>query len=126
MHRREHIVQGSRHPQGWSELKEVFIISCEVEGEFIASNWISTCAAYSNFKILFNMAYLFHTRSRSAAYGSLLLYCSLVVRRYMSCCSMIIMPLMNVFSLQSCEAWNWFDVECKFIVSNWMLTRGLL
>ena len=30
----------------------------------------------------------------------------------------------NVFSLQSCEALNWFDVECKFIVSNGMLTCG--
>ncbi|CAM9794274.1 unnamed protein product, partial [Ascophyllum nodosum] len=49
-----HIVQGSRHPQGWSERKQVFIISCEV------------------------------------------------------------------------KAWNWFDVECKSIVSNWMLTCELL
>ena len=56
----------------------------------------------------------------------LLLYGSLVVRRCMFCCSMIITPPMNVFSLQSCEAWNWFDVECKYIVSNWMLTCGLL
>ena len=34
------MVQGSRHSQDWSERKEVFIISCEVEGEFIVSNWI--------------------------------------------------------------------------------------
>ena len=40
----------------------------------------------------------------------LLLYDSLVVRRCMSCCAMTITPPMNVLSLQSCEAWNWFDV----------------
>ena len=57
-------------------------------------------------------------------YYVLLLYGSLVVRRCMSCCSMIITPPMNVFSLLSCEAWNWFDVECKSTVSNWMLTCG--
>ena len=56
----------------------------------------------------------------------LLLYGSLVVRRCMSCCSMIITPPMNMFSLQSCEAWNCFDVECNSIVNNWMLTCGLL
>ena len=52
-HHRLVIVQGSRHPQGWSELKQVFIISCEVEGEFIVSNWILTRAANSDLKILF-------------------------------------------------------------------------
>ena len=62
-----------------------------------------------------------HTRSRSAAYGSLL-YGSFVVRRCMSCCSIIITPLIHVFSLQSCEAWNCFDGEYKYIVSIWMLT----
>ena len=51
--RREHIVQGSRHPQGWSERNQVFIITCEVEVGFIVSNWISTCATNSYFKILF-------------------------------------------------------------------------
>ena len=56
----------------------------------------------------------------------LLLYGSLVVRRCMFCCSIIITPQMNVFSLQSCEAWNSFDVECKSIVSSWMLTCGSL
>ena len=56
----------------------------------------------------------------------LLLYGSVVVRRCMSCCSTIITPLMNVFSLRSCEAWNWCDVECKSFVSNWMLTFGSL
>ena len=56
----------------------------------------------------------------------LLLYGLLVVRRCMSRCSMIITPPMNVLSLLSCEAWNWFDVECKCIVSNWMLTCGSL
>ena len=56
----------------------------------------------------------------------LLLYGSLVVRRCMSCCSMIITLPMNVLYLQSWEAWNWFDVECKSIVSSWMLTCGFL
>ena len=54
----------------------------------------------------------------------LLLYDSLVVRRCMSCYSMKITPPMNVFSLQSCESWNWFGVECNSTVSNWMLTCG--
>ena len=113
------MVQGSRHPRGWSERKQVFIISCEMEGGFIVSNWILTCAA--NRDII--QVRRTHARSRFAAYA-LLLYGSLVVRRCMSCCSMIITPSMNVFSLQSCGAWNWFDVECNSTVSNWMLTCG--
>ena len=56
----------------------------------------------------------------------LLLYGSLVVRRRLSCFSIIITPPMNMLSLQSCEAWNCFSVECNSIVSNWMLTCGLL
>ena len=48
----------------------------------------------------------------------LLLYGSLVVRRCMSCFSIIITPPMNMFSLQSCEAWNCFNVEFNSIVSN--------
>ena len=117
--RREHIVQGSRHPQGWSERKQVFIISCKVEGGFIVSNWILTCP--SNRDIIQMWCTLPVVGPLRMV---LLLYDSLVVRRCMSCCSMIITPPMNVFSLQSCEAWNWFDVECKSTVSNWMLTCG--
>ena len=48
----------------------------------------------------------------------LLLYGSLVVRRCMSCFSIIITPPMNMLSLQSCEAWNCFNVECNSVVSN--------
>ena len=43
-----------RHLQGWSERKQVFIISCEVEGVFFVSNWILTCAAYRDYS---NVAY---------------------------------------------------------------------
>ena len=102
--------EGSRHPQGWSERKQVFIISCEVESELIVSSWILTCAANRDIIQMWRT----HTRSRFTAYV-LLLYGLLVVRRCMSCCSMIITPPMNVFSLQSCEARNWFDVECKLL-----------
>lgn len=36
--------QGSRHPQGWSERKQVLIISCEVEGEVIVEQfYIDVC-----------------------------------------------------------------------------------
>ena len=34
--------QQCRHPQGGSECKQVFIISCDVEGEFVVSNWMQT------------------------------------------------------------------------------------
>ena len=80
------------------------------------SSWILTCVANRDIIQMWRT----HTRSRSAAYGSAAVR---FARR--SALHVLLLddttPPMNVFSLQSCEAWNWFDVESNSI-SNWMLT----
>ena len=91
-----------------------------MEGEFIVSNWILTCAANRDIIQMWRT----HTRSRSAAYGS-------AAVRFARGSALHVLLLdghhaTNEFSLKSCEAWNWFDVECKSVVSNWMLTCGSL
>ena len=56
------MVQDSRQSQGRSECKQVFIISCDVEGGFIVSNLMLTCAANRDFKILLKCGVPIHVR----------------------------------------------------------------